>query len=237
MDQEKIGNFIYDLRKKYNLTQAELANRLHITAQAVSKWENGRGVPDIELLKKLSEEFDVSISELIDGQKDKGKKRKLLFIISILLIIILVVILILFFIFRNNDNTFNFSSLICNNNSFSINGVIAYNDTKKSVYISNISYCDEILEEPKTTAVECVLYEIVKGEEIEIARYGSLDDVGENAYISEKLANVEFNIDDYTCGCTSNTCNNLHIRINALDSDNTVITYDIPITVDNTCSN
>ena len=71
MNQEKIGKFIYDLRKKYNLTQAELANRLHVTAQAVSKWENGRGVPDIELLKRLSEEFDVSISELIEGKKER----------------------------------------------------------------------------------------------------------------------------------------------------------------------
>ena len=40
MNQEKIGKFIYDLRKKYNLTQAELASRLHVTAQAISKWEN-----------------------------------------------------------------------------------------------------------------------------------------------------------------------------------------------------
>ena len=75
MNQEKIGKFIYDLRKKYNLTQAELASRLHVTAQAVSKWENGRGVPDIELLKRLSEEFDVSITELIEGEeKNNGKK-------------------------------------------------------------------------------------------------------------------------------------------------------------------
>ena len=62
MNSEKIGKFIYDLRKKYNLTQKELADKLNVTAQAVSKWENGRGVPDIELLKKLSEEFDVSIT-------------------------------------------------------------------------------------------------------------------------------------------------------------------------------
>ena len=53
MNSEKIGKFIYDLRKKYDLTQKELADKLNVTAQAVSKWENGRGVPDIELLKKL----------------------------------------------------------------------------------------------------------------------------------------------------------------------------------------
>ena len=53
MNSEKIGKFIYDLRKKYNLTQKELADKLNVTAQTVSKWKNGRGVPDIELLKKL----------------------------------------------------------------------------------------------------------------------------------------------------------------------------------------
>ena len=40
MNSEKIGKFIYDLRKKYNLTQKELADKLNVTAQSVSKWEN-----------------------------------------------------------------------------------------------------------------------------------------------------------------------------------------------------
>lgn len=235
MNQEKIGKFIYDLRKKYNLTQAELASRLHVTAQAVSKWENGRGVPDIELLKRLSEEFDVSITELIEGEKENKKKNKLGLIVSIFLIILVIVILIIVFVIRNNDGTFNFSSLVCNNDSFSINGVIAYDDAKKSVYISNIHYCDETIEEPKATAVECILYEVVDGEEKVIASYGTLEDIKDNAPISAYLRNVEFNIDDYECGCNSTTCNNLHIRINALDSDDGIVTYEIPLSVNNIC--
>ena len=236
MNQEKIGKFIYDLRKKYNLTQAELANRLHVTAQAVSKWENGRGVPDIELLKRLSEEFDVSISELIEGKKENKRKNKITFIVATFLIIIVISILIIVFIFQNNNSTFNFSTLVCQNDSFSINGVIAYDDAKKSVYISNIHYCDETIEEPKAIAVECILYEMVNDEEIKIAKYGSLSDVLENDYISKYLSNVEFNIDDYTCGCNKDTCNNLHIRINALNEQNEVITYEIPLSVDRSCS-
>ena len=235
MNQEKIGKFIYDLRKKYNLTQAELASRLHVTAQAVSKWENGRGVPDIELLKRLSEEFDVSISELIEGEKDVKKNNKLGLIIGIILIILVIVILVVVFIVRNNDGTFTFSSLVCDNDSFSISGVIAYNDSKKSVYISNIDYCDETVEEPKAVAVECTLYEIVGDKEFEIAKYGSLDEVGKNIYISEYLANIEFNIDDYTCGCDTDTCNNLHLRIRALNDANETITYEIPLSVNYTC--
>lgn len=235
MNQEKIGKFIYDLRKKYNLTQAELASRLHVTAQAVSKWENGRGVPDIELLKKLSEEFDVSISELIEGQKEHKKTKKIWFLSGAVLVVVVVTIALLI-VLQRVDESFTFSSLICDNDSFSINGVIAYDDAKKSVYISNIHYCDEILEEPKAQAVECILYEVVNDEEIEIARYGSLNDVKDNDYISKYLSNIEFNIDDYTCGCNSDTCNNLHIRINALNEQNEVITYEIPLSVNHTCS-
>lgn len=235
MNQEKIGKFIYDLRKKYNLTQAELASRLHVTAQAVSKWENGRGVPDIELLKKLSEEFDVSISELIEGQKEHKKTKKIWFLSGAVLIVVVIVVVLLVS-FQRDDESFTFSSLICDNDSFSINGVIAYDDAKKSVYISNIHYCDETLEEPKAQAVECILYEVVNDEEVEIARYGSLSDVKDNDYISKYLSNIEFNIDDYTCGCNSDTCNNLHIRINALNEQNEVITYEIPLSVNHTCS-
>ncbi len=235
MNQEKIGKFIYDLRKKYNLTQAELASRLHVTAQAVSKWENGRGVPDIELLKKLSEEFDVSISELIEGQKEHKKTKKIWFLSGAVLVVVVIVVVLLVS-FQRDDESFTFSSLICDNDSFSINGVIAYDDAKKSVYISNIHYCDETLEEPKAQAVECILYEVVNDEEVEIARYGSLSDVKDNDYISKYLSNIEFNIDDYTCGCNSDTCNNLHIRINALNEQNEVITYEIPLSVNHTCS-
>ena len=236
MNQEKIGKFIYDLRKKYNLTQAELANRLHVTAQAVSKWENGRGVPDIELLKKLSEEFDVSISELIEGEKNSKKSNKIWLVSSAILVVLIVITFTLLIAIPKDDESFTFSSLICDNDSFSINGVIAYDDAKKSVYISNIHYCDEILEEPKAQAVECILYEVVNDEEVEIARYGSLSDVKDNDYISKYLSNIEFNIDDYTCGCNSDTCNNLHIRINALNEQNEVITYEIPLSVNHTCS-
>ena len=68
MNPEKIGKFIYEQRKKLNLTQNGLAEKLSVTSQAISKWENGRGIPDIEMLNKLSEIFEVDISEIISGE-------------------------------------------------------------------------------------------------------------------------------------------------------------------------
>lgn len=69
MNQEKIGKFIAELRKDNNMTQVELANKLGITDRAVSKWENGRGMPDLSLLKPLCEILGISINELLSGEK------------------------------------------------------------------------------------------------------------------------------------------------------------------------
>lgn len=71
MNQEKIGKFIANCRKKLNITQQDLANKLGVTDKAVSKWENGRSLMDISLLKPLSEILQVSIIELINGEKIK----------------------------------------------------------------------------------------------------------------------------------------------------------------------
>lgn len=75
MDNQKIGEFISSLRKEKGLTQSELASTLNITTQAISKWERGRGCPDISLLDDLSRILDVSILEILKGRKlDKDEK-------------------------------------------------------------------------------------------------------------------------------------------------------------------
>ena len=69
MNQEKIGRFIAELRKEKKLTQIDLANKLGITDRAISKWENGRGLPDLSLLTPLCEILDISINELLSGSR------------------------------------------------------------------------------------------------------------------------------------------------------------------------
>lgn len=68
MDQVKIGKFIADCRKKQNLTQLQLAERLNITDRAVSKWENGRSMPDISLIPELCAVLHVTINDLFSGE-------------------------------------------------------------------------------------------------------------------------------------------------------------------------
>ena len=69
MDQIKTGKFIATLRKEKELTQEQLGEKLGITNKTISRWENGNYMPDIEMLSLLSKEFDVSINELISGER------------------------------------------------------------------------------------------------------------------------------------------------------------------------
>ena len=74
MNQEKIGNFIRECRKEKKLTQYELALKLGVTEKSISNWENGRNMPDLSLFKSLCESLDISINDLISGEKVSSDK-------------------------------------------------------------------------------------------------------------------------------------------------------------------
>ncbi len=67
MNQQKIGALISQLRREQGLTQKQLADQLCISDKAVSKWENGRGTPDVSLLPQLSQALGVSAEQLLSG--------------------------------------------------------------------------------------------------------------------------------------------------------------------------
>ena len=69
MNIEKTGQFIAELRREKQFTQVQLADAIHVSDKAVSRWETGRGFPDIDNLEALSECLDVSIAELIKGER------------------------------------------------------------------------------------------------------------------------------------------------------------------------
>ena len=76
MDQKRIGAFIAQCRKEKNLTQMQLAETLGITNQAVSKWENGRGMPDVSLLQPLCDVLGISLNELFSGEHISAEEYK-----------------------------------------------------------------------------------------------------------------------------------------------------------------
>ena len=68
MNQIKIGKFIAECRKKNNLTQMQLAEKSNITDRAISKWENGKGMPDSSIMLDLCNELKISVNELLCGE-------------------------------------------------------------------------------------------------------------------------------------------------------------------------
>lgn len=69
MNQERIGKFIATLRKEKKLTQEQLAEKLGVASKSISRWENGKYMPDLSLLKPLSEILGVTINELMSGER------------------------------------------------------------------------------------------------------------------------------------------------------------------------
>lgn len=76
MDYEKIGEFIFQLRKEKELTQKQLAEKLNVTNKAISKWERGLGAPDISLLRELSGVLGISVNELLLGERIKSLSKE-----------------------------------------------------------------------------------------------------------------------------------------------------------------
>lgn len=76
MNQQKIGQFLKELRSEKKLTQAELAEMLGVTNRSVSRWENGVTMPDFDLLIELAKNYDVEVMEILDGERKDNSMDK-----------------------------------------------------------------------------------------------------------------------------------------------------------------
>ena len=73
MDQKKIGSFLREIRKEQRITQEDLAEKLNVSSRTISRWETGSNMPDISLLIEIADFFDVSIPEIINGERKSEK--------------------------------------------------------------------------------------------------------------------------------------------------------------------
>ena len=227
MDQEKIGKFIKDLRIKNNLTQKEFADKYNVTYQAVSKWENGKNMPDLSLLKDICKDFDVSLDDLFNGEKSVKKSYKKYIIIGIICIVI-----VLFLVIKNNNNgDFNFKTITSSCDAFNISGSIAYNDKKGAIYITDIKYCggDDTKE---YEIIECTLYESHEDIEKKISSYKY--DGDKKIKLDKFLENVTFKVDGYKKTCDEH--NSLYLLINAIDDSKNITTYKVPLETQSICA-
>lgn len=126
MDQNKIGKFIAESRKAKNLTQEQLAEILGLNNRTISRWENGKTMPDISIFKPLCKTLDISVEELINGEKTNKKditksyekaiistinsnettKKKMNKLVKILLLIIFIILVLCIFIITYYQNKY-----------------------------------------------------------------------------------------------------------------------------------
>lgn len=227
MNQEKIGTLIKEIRIKNNLTQKELGDLLGVTYQAVSKWENGKNIPDISILKEISKTFNIDLNMILDGDTKPKKKKYYLVFIPIIIIIIIGLILIIF-----SNKNFEFKTLSSTCSTFTIKGTIAYNKKKSSIHISNIEYCggeDNTIYE----SLECTLYEQNNTTKNIISKTSS----NKSLTLEEYLKEVEFKISDYERTCEYYSNHSLYLEIKGYLNNNEAKVYDISLNLDDTCPN
>jgi transcriptional regulator with XRE-family HTH domain len=82
MDQERIGKLIKEIRTNNKLSQNDFAKKYGVTYQAVSKWETGKNIPDIQILKQICSDYNISLDNLLEGNKNSLKETKKIFIIG-----------------------------------------------------------------------------------------------------------------------------------------------------------
>lgn len=228
MDQERIGKFIKKIRLDNNLTQKEFADKLGVTPQAVSKWEQGKNIPDVGIIKQISKDFNVQIDEILEGKELTTKKNKKLLIPIILIVFIIAIII--SFILGNQNNNYKFKTISSKCTDFKITGSAAYNNKKATIYISNIEFCGK---EDNTTykKISCELYELYNKEKIKINDCETKTKTNLEDYLKE----LNISIDSFQTKCKSLKSNQLYLEIKAYNNDNQTITYTIPIELNNTC--
>ena len=237
MNMDDVGKRIKELRLNKNLSQSELADKLIITPQAISKWERGVSLPDVTMLQSLSEIFGVSISYLLSGGdnkdrdfidvEDKKKKKVIVLAISVLILILIGVII---WLVLNNNFKLNKISTTCKD--FKITGSAAYNQSKSSIYISDVNYCGSE-EDIEYKNIQCILYESFKDTEIKINQC----DVKDNIKLNDYLEDLQINVDNYSYTCKDFSKSKLYLQINATDKSDKTISYKIPISLETNCKN
>ena len=228
MNQEKIGKLIKALRIKSNMTQAEFANKYGVTFQAVSKWENGKNLPDTSILKEICKDYNINIDDILNGEISSKKKNYKYIIIAIIVLFILSMEILYFHIKNNHNQSFEFKTISSNCDNFKVNGSIAYNKNKSTVYISNIEYCGTNENEIYKT-IECNLYE--KNGNLDSKISSCTIDNNHNLTLENYFKNVTININNYKSVCTEYTNDSLYLLINATNKKDEEITFNIPLSI------
>ena len=231
MDQEAIGKFIKELRTSNNMTQKEFADKLGVTYQAVSKWELGKNIPDIETLKIISEMFNVDINELINGKKiNKDIKNNKMYIKYIIGLAILIIVGLFLMYYKKDDSKVKFKELKSACSEFKITGIAAYDTSKSSLRITSIDYCEDKNEVYEK--ISCALYEEYGNTKTKVATCTE----GNNKTLKEYLSTVKIKVDNYKQVCNEFSNVSMYLEINASNGETMDYIHKVPLTVEDDCN-
>lgn len=226
MDQEKFGNLIKKIRKDNNLTQKEFADKYNVTYQAVSKWENGKNMPDSLLIKKICDDFNLKIEDLFNGEVKKKSYVPVMIVLGLIVFFIWGLVII-----RCIDSSYEFKTITTSCERFNISGSLAYNTKKATIYISNIEYCGGDNRE-MYSSISCTLYE----EDIELfKKIDSYVYEGNPITLEKFLKDVKFKVDDYDSICKDRNIHALYIDIIAKDDKDRAKKYRVDLEVEDSC--
>lgn len=232
MNQDKISKVIKNIRKSKGLTQSQFAEKYNVTYQAVSKWENGKSMPDIAILKEICQENNINLDDLLEGKNIKRKNKIILIGAISAFLLIIIIIIVSLILFGQNKSDFEFKTLSTSCDDFRLYGSIAYNDNKTSIYISNITYCGGN-DENRYNSIECTLYEIDNNTKKKVSSYNYQNK--ESITLEQFLKNVNFNIDHYSKNCRIYKENGLNLEIEATDENSQTTIYKIPLIMEENC--
>lgn len=208
MNQEKIGKYIAIKRKEKNLTQEEFAVKLGITFKAVSKWECGKGLPDVSLFNEICNILNISLEELLSGEdKSKGNNETINYIkyqkknyrkksiIGIILSLFIIMFLILLIYFVNNYNKIKVYKLAGEGENFDYNESLFMSTNIKNIFVfGNVLSKNEMIKEKDIKQI----YLMYNDEEIVGGTYSSRGIIYENYGYDEIFSNeITNNIDKW----------------------------------------
>lgn len=179
-DLNKIGKYIYELRKKKGYTQKALGEIIDISDKTISKWEQGAIAPDITVLAQLAEALDTTVDDIINcgyiENKERINKRNNLRLIKLLIIIIVFLSVTVEFTIRSQNYFRTNYRAIRVQEDFKITGFIVTNNYKSTLVINNI-YFNNQKDNQKITNVRIA---ILNNDEI----------IFKNVYILDEYLNI-----------------------------------------------
>lgn len=218
MDAEKVGRFISKLRKKSDLTQEELAEKIGVNSKTVSKWETGINVPDTILLFQLSKVFNVSVQDILNGEVienaavndstiiegitfyNKIFKKKIMKLFVSIILFLIIVFTTLYTISNYNKN--QLFDIKTNDQDFAISGFLICNNQESIVVLNDITYQSDVIStnlEPKIKQYNISIKDLKQNItyfslENEYEIYNKISDVFNSVNITFIVNNKDINI-------------------------------------------